>query len=155
MAESCRPPSRFMGETYSQIDSLINECDDTVPNLIGKIRETRRTKNHMIIPKGYKTKELIGKQEADNWKIQLHTNQSIIKVLNENKLHQEVEEILQQKRNHQKRTSIVKEATLEANEKDADESKEAAEPATTKEATNQDSKDSQSKSINTKDQQEK
>ena len=57
-----------MGETYSQIDSLISECDETVPNLIGKIRETRCTKNNMIVHKGYKTKELIGKMEADSWK---------------------------------------------------------------------------------------
>ena len=94
MAESCRPPSRFMGETYSQIDSLISECDDTVPNLIGKIRETRRTKNNMIVPKGYKTKEMIGKPQADEWKHLVNRNQSIIKVLNQNKLHEEVEEIL-------------------------------------------------------------
>ena len=51
----------------------------------------------MIINKGYKTKDLIGKEEADNWKNQLHTNQSIIKVLNQNKLHEEVEDILAQK----------------------------------------------------------
>ena len=52
----------------------------------------------MIEYKGYKTKELIGKHEADNWKSQLHTNGAIVKVLNQNKLHEEVEAILEQKK---------------------------------------------------------
>jgi len=47
-----------------QLDCLMNECNDIVPNLIGKIREVRTTNNHMILPRGYTTQELIGKDEA-------------------------------------------------------------------------------------------
>ena len=67
----------------------------------------------MIVHKGYKTKELIGKDQADSWKLQLHTNQSIIKVLNQNKLHEEVEEILQQ----QKLTKAKEESKDDENNK--------------------------------------
>ena len=66
--DASRPPTQFMSETYSQLDDLIEECNWAVPNMIGKMRETRQTHNHMIMPKGYKTKELIGKAEADEWK---------------------------------------------------------------------------------------
>jgi len=54
----------FQEETYSQLDYLMNQCDETVPNLIGKIREVRTTNSHMIVPKGYTNQDIIGKNEA-------------------------------------------------------------------------------------------
>lgn len=45
----------------------MDECNAIVPNLIGKLREVRVTNNHLILPKGYKTKDLIGKNEADDY----------------------------------------------------------------------------------------
>jgi len=46
----------------------MTECGEEVPNLIGKLREIRYTKNKIRENKGYKTKELIGKGDADAWK---------------------------------------------------------------------------------------
>ena len=60
-------PSEFQ-DTYSQLDFIIGECQDAVPNLIGKLRETRKTKGGVVLPKGYRTKEIIGKRAADSWK---------------------------------------------------------------------------------------
>jgi len=76
----------------------MSECNEHVPNLIGKLRETRQTNSGVVLPKGYRTKELIGKKASDSWKNQLRVNNSIIQVLNENKLHEEVEQILEQQR---------------------------------------------------------
>ena len=90
--------SKFTTETFIQIDNLMNECKETVPNLIGKSRKVRLTNDKLIMYQGYKTKELIGRKAANFWKQQIHKNNNIIKVLNENKLHEEVEEILAQQK---------------------------------------------------------
>ena len=76
----------------------MDECQEVVPNLIGKIRETRQTKNHIIVPKGYRTKELIGKEQADEWKDQVKRNLTVNKVLDDNKLQEDVEDILHQQK---------------------------------------------------------
>ena len=36
--------------------------------MIGKIRETRKTKDGIIVPKGYRTRELIGKKASEQLK---------------------------------------------------------------------------------------
>ena len=51
------------------------------------------------MPKGYRTKEIIGKRQADQWKDQVDTNNSMIKILEESKLAEEVEKIIVQKKN--------------------------------------------------------
>ena len=67
MNERINPPS-LKDQTQLQLDCLMSDCQESVPNLIGKIRETRTTNNHQIVPKGYKTKDIIGKEMADSWK---------------------------------------------------------------------------------------
>jgi len=62
--------------------------------MIGKIRESRTTLSHLIVPKGYRTRDLLSRQAAKNWKNQLKLNHSIIEVLNRRKLDQEVDDML-------------------------------------------------------------
>ena len=113
MGETFRPPSRFQNDTYDQIDNLMNECDSTVPNLIGKVREIRYTNNNIRECKGYKTKELVGKAQADQWKEQLDVNKKIIQVLNQNKLNEEVDDMLaQQKIQAQKEANHLVKSSL-------------------------------------------
>ena len=52
----------------------------------------------MIMPKGYKTKELIGKVDADDWKQRIKLNNSIIQVIEQNKLQEEVDDIVTHKK---------------------------------------------------------
>ena len=54
-------PSLFMKETYSQIDSIMSKCKETVPNLIGQLREKRLTNSGIALPVGYRYKELLGR----------------------------------------------------------------------------------------------
>ena len=93
MGEKFKPPSRFQNDTYSQIDSLMSDCNQTVPNLIGKIREIRYTKQNLIVQKGYKTKDVVGRITANNWKNQITKNNNIIKVLDNNKLNEQVDDM--------------------------------------------------------------
>lgn len=60
--------SRLHLDTQLQIDDLINECNSTVPHMIGKIRQNRTTMNHLILPVGYRTRDLLSKHAAKNWK---------------------------------------------------------------------------------------
>lgn len=94
MGENFKPPSRFQNDTYSQIENLMSDCNQTVPNLIGKIREIRYTKQKLIVRKGYKTKDVVGRYTANTWKSQIHKNNNIIKVLDQNKLNEEVDDML-------------------------------------------------------------
>ena len=48
----------------------------------------------MIVPKGYTTKDIIGKNEAHGWKEQIKKNMSIIEVLDRSKLNEEVDMML-------------------------------------------------------------
>ena len=72
----------------------MTECNAMVPELIGRLRENRVTNSHLILPKGYRTQDLIGKSEAENWRKQLKLNQSIVEVLDRSKLNEEVEMML-------------------------------------------------------------
>ena len=90
--------STLQEETQSQLDNLMTECNAMVPELIGRLREVRITNNHLIVPKGYRTQDLIGKSEAENWRKQLKMNQSIIEVLDRSKLNEEVEMMLAQQK---------------------------------------------------------
>jgi len=76
----------------------MSECNEMVPNLIGRVRKVRLTKDNMLLPKGYKTKELIGKRAAKNWRQQLDRNKRMITVLDTSKLNEEVDELLAQQR---------------------------------------------------------
>lgn len=85
----------------------MEECGQAVPYLIGKIRKTRKTKDGIIVPKGYRTRELIGKEASKQLKERISKNQSILRVLEESKLQEAVDDILLQK----KRAATIKAAT--------------------------------------------
>lgn len=59
-----------------------------------------------MLHKGYKTKDIVGRKVAQYWKDQLKINDNMISVLKENKLHEEVEDMLQnQSSNKAKKTN--------------------------------------------------
>ena len=60
-------PSRFMQNNYSQIDSLMSECGEQVPDLIGQIRPARKTNASLMLPIGYSTKQVVGDELSAQW----------------------------------------------------------------------------------------
>ena len=76
----------------------MSDCQAVVPNLIGKSRAVRTTKRKLIVPKGYKTSSLIGKSQANGWREQLKLNKSMMKVLEDSKLNEEVDMMLAQQK---------------------------------------------------------
>jgi len=52
----------------------MSKCKETVPNLIGQLREKRLTNSGIALPVGYRNKELLGRQESEGWKKQLLLN---------------------------------------------------------------------------------
>ena len=46
----------------------MQQCNEIVPNLIGKVRKVRYTNSKMMLHKGYKTKDIVGRKVAQYWK---------------------------------------------------------------------------------------
>ena len=56
-----------MIKNYSQIDNLMSECEVQVEDLIGTIRETRKTRQKIKLPIGYTTSKLLGERLNKKW----------------------------------------------------------------------------------------
>ena len=91
MAENVEKASQALGksqvlnhdmiENYSQIDNLMSECEGQVQELIGKIRETRKTRQKIKVPIAYSNSKLLGERLSKKWLQQVETNESLARVV--------------------------------------------------------------------------
>jgi len=87
-----------MQGNYQQIDNVMSECSEQVPQLIGHVRPKHKISSNAAMtedgggrppprsriegmPLGYTNKMLVGNELSSQWKEQLETNESLKKVL--------------------------------------------------------------------------